>query len=85
MFTVYIIYSKVLDRFYIGYTSESAEKRLQKHLSNHDGFTAKAKDWVIVFTELFETKSNVQEWGEQRELCRERNPFPARRWRSSTE
>ncbi|MGB2994903.1 MAG: GIY-YIG nuclease family protein, partial [Ferruginibacter sp.] len=42
MFTVYIIYSKVLDRFYIGYTSESAEKRLQKHLSNHDGFTAKA-------------------------------------------
>ena len=37
------------------------EKRLQKHLSNHDGFTAKAKDWVIVFTELFETKSKALE------------------------
>lgn len=30
------------------------EERLAKHLSNHDGFTAKAKDWQIVFNEHFE-------------------------------
>jgi putative endonuclease len=27
--------------------------RLQKHLGNHSGYTAKAKDWKIVFSEQF--------------------------------
>jgi putative endonuclease len=29
-------------------------ERLEKHLTNHDGFTSKAKDWKVVFTEIFE-------------------------------
>jgi putative endonuclease len=40
----YILYSKELNQYYIGHTSESLEERLRKHLSNHTGFTAKAKD-----------------------------------------
>ena len=31
------------------------EERLDKHLSNHDGFTAKAKDWKVVFIEHFDS------------------------------
>jgi putative endonuclease len=31
------------------------EFRMKKHLSDHKGFTAKAKDWVIVHQELFQT------------------------------
>jgi putative endonuclease len=30
---------------------------LRKHLSNHNEFTSKAKDWKIVYFEKFETKS----------------------------
>lgn len=55
MFFVYILYSQNLDKFYIGMTSD-IEKRLQKHLENHNGFTGKAKDWEIVFTEIFDDK-----------------------------
>jgi putative endonuclease len=34
-------------------------ERLRKHLSNHSGFTAKAKDWKIVLTEQFSNKSDA--------------------------
>ena len=53
----YILYSKELDQYYIGHTSENLPERLRKHLSNHSGFTAKAKDWLVVYFEEFETKS----------------------------
>ena len=53
---LYILYSTTLNRYYIGHTTMTPEQRLQKHLTNHDGFTAKAKDWQIVYQEYFETK-----------------------------
>ncbi|MFH6999607.1 GIY-YIG nuclease family protein [Flavobacterium sp. FlaQc-57] len=53
----YILYSKTLNQYYIGHTSESLQERLRKHLSNHSGFTGKAKDWIIIYFEEFETKS----------------------------
>ena len=53
----YILYSKSLNQYYIGHTSEALEERLRKHLSNHSGFTGKTKDWVVVYFEEFETKS----------------------------
>jgi len=53
----YILYSKALNQYYIGHTSESLQERLHKHLSNHLGFTAKSKDWLVVYYEEYETKS----------------------------
>jgi len=29
---------------------------MRKHLSNHRGFTAKAKDWKVVYFQAFENK-----------------------------
>ena len=55
IFHTYILFSAQLNRYYVGSTSLSVDKRLQYHLSNHKGFTAKAKDWVIVFEQHFET------------------------------
>ncbi|WP_228376810.1 GIY-YIG nuclease family protein [Chryseobacterium formosense] len=40
----YILYSKSLDKYYIGHSCEDLQERLRKHLSNHTGFTDKAKD-----------------------------------------
>ena len=56
-FTVYIIYSSYLDRFYVGYTSQPIAVRLLKHNSTHKGFTGKMPDWVVVYTETIAEKS----------------------------
>jgi putative endonuclease len=53
---IYILYSKSLDKYYIGST-EDVLKRLKKHLENHKGFTSKAKDWELKYTESYESKS----------------------------
>jgi putative endonuclease len=58
-YTCYILYSKTLDKFYIGYTADNLSDRVRKHLSDHDGFTGKAKDWIISYAEVFETKSEA--------------------------
>lgn len=42
-----ILFSSQLDKYYIGHTKSTPEERLRKHLTNHDGFTAKASDWKI--------------------------------------
>ena len=56
---VYILYYKNLDRYYIGHTTESIDERLRKHLASHSGFTSKAKDWIVVYTENYADKSQA--------------------------
>ena len=58
-FFVYILYSKSLDKYYVGHTGGVLSERLKKHLSDHKGFTAKAKDWQIVFREKFNSKTEA--------------------------
>ena len=55
----YILYSESLDRYYIGHSCEDLQERLRKHLSNHKGFTAKTKDWIIIYYETFDSKNNA--------------------------
>jgi putative endonuclease len=57
MFTVYILYSTSLDHYYVGYTGDDPQVRLRKHLARHSGFTSRARDWVIVYTEAYNEKS----------------------------
>ncbi|MBA3665107.1 MAG: GIY-YIG nuclease family protein, partial [Bacteroidetes bacterium] len=50
MNSCYVIFSKKLDRFYIGACHDSLEERLKKHNNHSYGvqrFTAKANDWVL--------------------------------------
>jgi putative endonuclease len=51
MASVYILFSETLNKYYIGSTEGLPEERLKKHLSDHKGYTGKAKDWKVVFTE----------------------------------
>jgi putative endonuclease len=55
---VYILYSVSLDLYYIG-SSVNPEERLRKHLANHGGFTSKAKDWLICYSESFSDKTEA--------------------------
>jgi putative endonuclease len=55
MFSVYIIYSKKIDQYYIGQT-ENIENRLYRHNNNGSKSTKKANDWVLKYTEEFTTR-----------------------------
>ena len=51
-FYCYIIFSKSINRYYVGYTS-NLDERLQMHRSGYFGtksYTMKAKDWEIYLT-----------------------------------
>src|SRR5688500_12618598 len=58
-YTVYILHSRQLNRYYVGHTSDLIEQRLRRHLTDHDGFTSKAKDWKLVYQETFEDKKSA--------------------------
>ena len=50
----YILHSSTLDKYYIGATSDVLEERLRRHLTAHNGFTSKAKDWKLVYSEHYD-------------------------------
>ena len=54
----YILYSKSLDKYYIGHTND-LEGRHRRHLSDHKGFTGRAVDWEIVYKEEYPTKEGA--------------------------
>ena len=58
MYHFYIIYSQHLDKYYLGHTSDINE-RVKKHNTHHKGFTGKVDDWKVVYTEVYETKSDA--------------------------
>ena len=59
MFYVYIIYSPTKDKYYIGSTGDSLEKRVRKHNSNHKGFTGGIGDWELKYSEEYSSKLEV--------------------------
>ncbi len=61
MCTVYILYSESTNKYYVGYTCDELIERLKKHLSNHKGFTSKAKDWKVVYHEFYQNKTMAYE------------------------
>ena len=54
-FIVYIIYSSLKNKFYIGFTS-NLEERIIRHNQKSKGFTGNTNDWKIVYTERYATK-----------------------------
>jgi putative endonuclease len=58
-FITYIIYSRYINKYYVGYSSNTIEERLKKHLTNHKGFTSKAKDWIVLYTKSYNTKTEA--------------------------
>ncbi|MFN3138420.1 MAG: GIY-YIG nuclease family protein [Allomuricauda sp.] len=55
---VYIIYSKSLDRYYVGH-SQDLEDRMNRHNSGRSKYTKTAKDWEVKYTERYFTRSEA--------------------------
>ena len=58
MYFVYILYSAQKDKYYIGQTDNVAN-RLEAHLSGISKYTSIAKDWILVYTEGFNTRQEA--------------------------
>ncbi len=51
MCCVYILFSEKRNKYYVGYTCDNILKRLDKHNSNHKGFTGGVGDWKVEYLE----------------------------------
>ncbi len=58
MFTVYILYSKHFDRYYIGQTND-IEKRLVRHNKGYVKSTKAYKPWELVYSEEYPTRKEA--------------------------
>ncbi len=57
-FYVYIIYSAAADQYYVGQTSDLAD-RLFRHNNSGSKSTKKVNDWVLKYTETFATRAEA--------------------------
>ena len=69
----YILYSKSIDKFYIGHTSDDLDERIRRHNTNHNGFTGRANDWKLVYKEEFYQKSIARKRETQVKSWKSRN------------
>ena len=60
MFYVYILYSVVADRYYIGQTSD-LERSLGRHNNGGNKYTKFGIPWKLVYKEGFETRAEAME------------------------
>jgi putative endonuclease len=56
----YVLYSKNLDKFYIGCTND-LERRLAEHRRNKTYTTKRMKDWLLVYCEACLSKKDAQD------------------------
>ena len=57
-YSIYILQSEKDESFYIGY-SRDILKRLEKHNSSKTGYTSTKKPWKLVYTEVFDNKTDA--------------------------
>jgi len=56
MWKVYILYSEIIDRYYIGVTDD-IEWRLERHNQGWGRYTKRGIPWKVVYLEEFDSKS----------------------------
>ena len=59
MFTVYVLYSHMHGKSYVGFTSDLPGRLLSHNELGHKGWTLKYRPWELVFTEEYETKAEA--------------------------
>lgn len=59
MYTVYILYSERINKYYIG-SSSNVQDRLRKHNNASKGFTNTGRPWIIVYIESFDNKKDAE-------------------------
>jgi putative endonuclease len=58
MYTLYILHSCLLDRYYVGYTNDII-RRLEEHNRIKGKFTDAGIPWALVYSESFASKKEA--------------------------
>jgi len=59
MFTTYVLYSPSFNKIYIGYTSDLEDRFKSHNELAKQGYTVKFRPWIILHTEIFQTKAEA--------------------------
>ncbi|QQT27137.1 GIY-YIG nuclease family protein [Sphingobacterium spiritivorum] len=59
MFTVYVLYSVVYNKIYIGVTSDLPGRMLSHNELGTKGWTIRYRPWELLYTEEYATKSEA--------------------------
>ena len=59
MFIVYVLYSPVHNKIYIGYTSDLSNRLVSHNQLATKGYTLKYRPWEVLYTENFSTKAGA--------------------------
>jgi len=60
MYSVYILYSKSFNRYYVGYTN-NIERRIAEHNRKKGKFTDAGIPWELIYFESYPTKKEARE------------------------
>ena len=55
---VYILYSPSINQYYVGHT-QNIEDRIYRHKNSGSKSTKKANDWVVKYTEEFQSRQEA--------------------------
>ncbi len=58
MFFTYIIFSKIGDIYYKGFT-ENLENRINQHNLGESHFTSQLNDWILVYSKSYNSKKEA--------------------------
>ena len=58
MYYTYILYSKSINKYYVGYT-ENLELRIERHNSGWGKYSSRGIPWELIYSESFSTKSEA--------------------------
>ena len=76
MYTVYILYSAKLDKYYIG-SSADIIGRLRRHNSHSKGFTSTGRPWILAYSEEFAGKQEAVARERQLKMWKNRDRLEA--------
>ena len=60
MFVMYILYSKSIDRYYVGYTND-IDRRFSEHNRIKHKYTDSGIPWSLVYSETYNTKKEAMQ------------------------
>lgn len=60
MFYVYILFSKKMNRYYVGHTCDLAN-RIDQHNSGLSDYTSKTNDWELKYSESYSSRQEAQQ------------------------
>jgi putative endonuclease len=60
MYSVYILYSRSFDRYYVGYTNNLG-RRIDEHNRKKGKFTDAGIPWILLYTETYSNRKEARD------------------------